>query len=423
MLLRNLVALAVGSDPLTYDLPLVRATHVLGLLVQATDLWVIGATAATAASIFALLYLTPLGRRLRAIADDPDLARSSGIRSGRALIFLWSMVGVVCAIAGILLGVKSVLQPGCFFGAGRASWAAARECAEMAGYAVAVLIQVCIYVLLTLSLNLQYGYTGLINFGLVAFYCIGAYASALMTIHGLGMPIAVVLSGMIGGAAAMPIGALTLRLRAEYLAIVTLGFAETVRLVAENEIWLTHGTDGLGGLPKPFAGIGSPLTGETLYLGVLLASIGAAVLVVRRMTNSPLGRLMRAIRDREVAVRALGKSPAQVKMTSLVMGGALAGVAGSLQALYVGYVSPDQFTGNVTFLCWMAMIIGGTGRIAGSVLGATLLLVFIEGSRFLRDALPWIGEVQMAHLRLATVGLGLILFIRYRPKGLLPEFS
>jgi branched-chain amino acid transport system permease protein len=290
----------------------------------------------------------------------------------------------------------------------------------MAGYLVSIGIQVCIYVLLTLALNLQYGTTGLINFGLVAFYCIGAYASAL-TSASIGMAGGLAASILLGAAAAIPIGALTLRLRAEYLAIVTLGFAETVRLIAVNEAWLTHGAGGLGGIEQPFAGLGTPLTGETAYLALLLMLVAVALLAVYRLVTSPLGRLMRAIRDREDAVRALGKAPSRVKLVALVSGGGLAGLAGALQAHYVGFISPDQFTANVTFLCWMAMIIGGTGRIAGSVAGVALLLSFTEGTRFLRDVVPVLSDVQMANLRLAVVGLALILFIRYRPQGLLPE--
>jgi branched-chain amino acid transport system permease protein len=288
----------------------------------------------------------------------------------------------------------------------------------MTGYLVSIGVQICIYLLLTLGLNLHYGFTGLINFGQVAFYCIGAYVSALVAGSGAGVAAGIAAGTIVAAIAALPIGAVTLRLRTEYLAIVTLGFAEAVHLVAVNEIWLTNGSAGLSGIERPFTGFATPLVGEAVYLGLLVGVNLLAINLIRHLVASPFGRLMQAVRDREDAVRALGKAPPLVKLKVLMVGAGLGGLAGALQAHYIGYVSPDQFVGDVTFLCWMAMIIGGTGRISGSIVGAVLLLGFVEGTRFLHDFVPVVSGVQIAHLRLAVVGFALILFLLYRPEGL-----
>lgn len=286
-------------------------------------------------------------------------------------------------------------------------------------YAVAILIQIAIYLLLVLGVNLHFGYTGLGNLGQVAFYCIGAYVSALIASSGIGMVAGSIL-GMAGAAAAaFVLGLVSLRLRAEFLAIVTLGFAETVRLIVLNETWLTRGSEGLAAW-QPFVG-GSPAQREYIYLALVAAIAVVAVLVVTRLAGSPFGRLMRAIRDNEESVQAIGKSPMGVKIRVLMIGAAMGGLAGSLQAHYIGYISPDQFSSDVTFLVWMAMLIGGAGRIAGSVLGVVILMVMFEGSRFLNGMIPFISDVQMAYIRMGLIGLLLILFARYKPAGLIAE--
>lgn len=286
-------------------------------------------------------------------------------------------------------------------------------------YIIAILIQISIYLLLVLGVNLHFGYTGLGNLGQVAFYCIEAYISALIAQSGVGMVAGAAL-GMAGAAvAAFFLGLVSLQLRAEFLAIVTLGFAETVRLIALNETWLTRGSEGMAAW-QPFV-TGSPAQREYVYL-VLVAVIAVlAILVVTRLTGSSFGRLMRAIRDSQESVQAIGKSPLSVKMKVLMIGAAMGGLAGSLQAHYIGYISPDQFSSDVTFLVWMAMLIGGSGRIAGSVLGVIILMVMFEGSRFLNGVIPFISDVQMAYIRMGLIGLLLILFARYKPAGLIAE--
>lgn len=289
----------------------------------------------------------------------------------------------------------------------------------MESYLVAVGIIALIYMLLTVGLNLQYGYTGLINFGHVAFFAIGAYASALLTLQGWPLAPAFVVGTVVAGLAAYPVGLLSLRLSDDYLAVVTLGFAETVRLVIQEEKWLTQGVQGLPGIPRIFQSLGVGGYAELATLLMLVACNGAAIALLVHLVRSPYGRLIQAIRDDEVAVQALGKDPARLKVQVFMLGAALAGLAGAFYAHFITYLSPDQFLPLVTFYVWIAVIIGGPGRTSGAVVGSLILMTFLEGSRFARDLIPGVSEVQMASVRLAIVGLALILFTIYLPQGIM----
>jgi branched-chain amino acid transport system permease protein len=289
----------------------------------------------------------------------------------------------------------------------------------MSAYLVAVGIVALIYMLLTVGLNLQYGYTGLINFGVVAFFAIGAYTSALLTLHGWWLVPAFVAAMVLGGIVAYPIGLLSLRLSDEYLAVVTLGFSEVVRIAIQQEEWLTKGVQGLPGIRRMFSFMGVGGYADVAILAVLAACNVAAIGLMLHLVRSPYGRLIQAIRDDEVAVETLGKDPRRLKVQVFMLGAGLAGLAGAFYAHFITYLSPDQFLPLVTFYVWIAMIIGGTGRTSGAVAGSLLLLVFLEGSRFARDFVPGVSEVQMASVRLALVGLALILFTLYRPQGIM----
>lgn len=289
----------------------------------------------------------------------------------------------------------------------------------MTAYLVAVCIVALIYMLLAIGLNLQYGYTGLINFGVVAFFAIGAYASALLTLAGWPLLPAFAVATLVAGVAAYPIGLLSLRLSDDYLAVVTLGFSEVVRLFIQQERWLTNGVQGLPGIPRLFESLGVGGPSDWATLAVLVLCNAAAVAIMMHLVRSPYGRLIQAIRDDEVAVAAIGKDPRRYKVQVFMLGAGLAGLAGAFHAHFITYLSPDQFLPLVTFYVWIAVIIGGTGRTAGAVAGSLILMLFLEGSRFARDWVPGVTEVQMSSVRLAMVGLALILFTLYRPQGLM----
>lgn len=286
----------------------------------------------------------------------------------------------------------------------------------MLAYLSAIGSMALIYALLALGLNLQFGLTRLVNFGVVAFFAIGAYTSGLLALNGWPLPLSFAAACLAAAVVALPIGLVSLRLRDDYLAIVTLGFAEAVRIMIQQESWLTQGVQGLPGLPRLFASQGS--SADTAILLTLLATVALASWWTFRLGRSPFGRLLRAIGDDETAVAALGKDPAWSKVKVFMLGAALAGLAGAFYAHFITFITPEQFIPLVTFYVWMGLIMGGAGTVRGAVFGSLLLIVVLEGSRFAKDWIPGVSEVAMASVRLAAVGLALILITLYRPEGL-----
>ena len=287
----------------------------------------------------------------------------------------------------------------------------------MVAYLSAIGIVALIYALLALGLNLQFGLTRLVNFGVVAFFALGAYTSGLLSLQGVPLAACFVAAALLSALLALPIGLLSLRLRDDYLAIVTLGFSEAVRITIQQEEWLTKGVQGLPGLPRLFAGWSSPAADLAIF--ALLAAVVALVVAgTVRLARSPFGRLLRAIGDDEAALSALGKDPAWFKVQIFMLGAALFGLAGAFYAHFITFITPDQFIPLVTFYVWMGLVMGGTGSVRGALLGSVLLMVFLEGSRFVKDWIPGVSEVGMASLRLAAVGLALILVTLYRPHGI-----
>lgn len=286
----------------------------------------------------------------------------------------------------------------------------------MTAYLMSIGIVVLIYALLTLGLNLQFGLTRLVNFGIVAFFAIGAYTSGLLSLKGVPLPLSFLAAMIVAALAALPIGLLSLRLREDYLAIVTLGFSEAIRITIQQEAWLTNGVQGLPGLPKAFASLGGNADVALFFTLVLVTALTAWGTL--RLTRSPLGRLLRAIGDDETALMALGKDPARFKVQIFMLGAALAGLGGAFYAHFITFITPEQFIPLVTFYVWMSLIMGGAGTVRGAIGGTALLMIFLEGSRFAKDLIPGVSEVHMASVRLAVVGLALILFTLYRPQGM-----
>lgn len=293
----------------------------------------------------------------------------------------------------------------------------------MASYLTTILIIMSIYVLLALALDLQFGFTGLINFGTAGFFGVGAYTTAILTLK-MGMPAWVTfpIAMIVAGLLAWPIGKVALKLRDDYLAIVTLGFSEIIRLVFVKEEWLTNGVQGISGVPRLWPEWGTRAS-EYFLLAALIIAIIMIVLLLKRITQSPYGRTIKAIRDDEVAVTALGKVPAVFKTQILIIGGAITGLAGAFYAHYITYVVPDQFLPIVSFYIWIAIIIGGVARLSGSIVGGILLALLLEGTRFLRGVIPGVSDTEMASVQLGVIGLLLILFMRWRPQGLFGQRS
>lgn len=292
----------------------------------------------------------------------------------------------------------------------------------MLDYVVAIATIVGVQALLTLGLSFHYGLTGLVNFGHVAFYALGAYSSALLTLAGVPALPAMAAGVVLAIAASLLVGTATLRLREDYFAILTLGFSELLRLLLINVRELTRGTLGIPGIPRPFQELGGG-SYHVFYMALVLAALALAYLLCEVLARSPLGRTLRAIRDDDQAAMALGKDVFAFRLTSLAWGASLAAVAGSLWAHYVTYVVPDQFTPEVTFYTWMAMVIGGAGSMRGAVWGTAILVVVLEGTRFVKDVVPMIDEPRLAALRQVAIGLGLIVLTVYtrRLGGLRPR--
>ncbi|OAE62281.1 ABC transporter permease [Achromobacter xylosoxidans] len=289
----------------------------------------------------------------------------------------------------------------------------------MESYLIAISIGILIYMLMALGLSLHYGFTGLVNFGHVGFFAIGSYTSALLALQGVPIPLAMVGATLLTALAAWPLGIVALRLGSDYLAIVTLGFSESVRMMLQSEEWLTRGMHGLPGIPRMYEGWIPAAQIDLAIMLTLLVVNGAVFWLVTRVVKSPFGRVIEAVRDNEVAVRALGKDPARFKTRSLMLGAGLAGLAGAFQAHYLTFLSPEQFVPLITFYIWIAIFVGGANRLLGVAWGTVIMVGFLEGSRFVRDFVGGISEVQMASVRIWVIGMALILIVLYRPQGIL----
>jgi len=343
------------------------------------------------------------------------------------------------------------------------------------------------YILLSFGLNVQWGYAGLINFSVAAFFGLGAYGTALLTATSspltggmdpiLGffpVPIVGILVGLgLAAVLAVVIGIPTLRLRADYLAIASLGLAEVVRLVMLNQRDWTNGSAGLRGIPGFFDGwpvlgtfpqtmpglrfqeleIGLPGVWTTRILGftlgesfwqqtmnVLLVAVFVAVtyLVLRRVHQSPWGRVLRTIRSDEDLAEALGKDTYSLKMQSFVLGSVIMALAGVFYAHLNLFVSPGDLNPINTFYVWIAVILGGSGSNRGAMFGGFVIIAIQEGTRFIGGALPESFPIDLpsflavvdstyttivdnfASTRLLAVGIIIILVMRYRPEGVLP---
>ena len=291
----------------------------------------------------------------------------------------------------------------------------------MLSYLIFVLTIGGIYALLALSLNLVWGGAGMVNLGLAGFFAVGGYASALAT--GAGVP---VLAGwgialVCGAAAGLLVTVATLRLRDDYLAIVTLGFAEVVRLVALNERWLTKGSDGIPGIAAPFKAQLGVAGFNLMYLALVAGIVVLVWLLLARLDRSPYGRALKAIREDQELARFAGKNVLRFKFEAFALSAALAGLAGALYAHFQSYISPDHFQPLITIYIFLAVTAGGIGRPAGAVLGGYAVVLFLESTRFIADIVPGLQPVQVAAVREMLIGLALLAVLHLRPQGLLPE--
>jgi branched-chain amino acid transport system permease protein len=306
---------------------------------------------------------------------------------------------------------------------------------------VRVLDFTLLYILLALGLNIVVGYAGLLDLGYIAFYAVGAYLYALLASPHFGVHLPFWALLPLGAATAAAFGVMlgtpTLRLRGDYLAIVTLGFGEIIRIFLNNlnaPINITNGPQGVN-MIDPIQ-IGSFLFNEThtvfgisfssshqyYYLFMLLTL--AVIFICLRLQDSRIGRAWVAIREDEVAAEAMGINTRNMKLLAFAMGATFGGVAGGLFAGFQGFISPESFNLMESIMIVCMIVLGGMGNIPGVILGAVLLTVLPEALRYLGDLQRAVlGEVIVdpADLRMLLFGIALILVMLYRPAGLLPS--
>jgi len=298
-----------------------------------------------------------------------------------------------------------------------------------------------LFVLLGLGLNIVVGYAGLLDLGYIAFFAVGAYSYALLASPQLGIhwPFLVVLplGAFVAATFGVLLGAPTLRLRGDYLAIVTLGFGEIIRICLNNlnrPVNITNGPQGItlvdpiqaGGiaLNHTYTFAGLTLAPVHSYYFVFLLSAAAAIFISLRLENSRIGRAWVAIREDEVAAASMGINTRNVKLLAFAMGATFGGVAGALFASFQGFISPESFTLIDSIMVLCMVVLGGMGNVGGVVLGAVLLTALPEALRYTaplqRD---WLGDVYIdpSSLRMLLFGLALVLMMLFRPAGLWPS--
>lgn len=289
---------------------------------------------------------------------------------------------------------------------------------------------VLIYVMLGLGLNIVVGLAGLLDLGYVGFYAVGAYGYALMAMYfDVGFWTGLLIAGLLAALFGFLLGFPVLRLRGDYLAIVTLGFGEIIRILLNNMTWLTNGPNGIGGIPKPtlfglefsrrasegmqsfheFVGISYSSEHRIIFLYLLaLLLVLITLFVINRLLRMPIGRAWEALREDEIACRALGINPTAVKLSAFTIGATFAGFAGCFFAARQGFISPESFTFIESAIILAIVVLGGMGSQVGVILAAIIMTILPEMAR------------EFDEYRMLLFGLMMVLMMIWRPQGLLP---
>ncbi len=316
------------------------------------------------------------------------------------------------------------------------------EVAGLLSYLAGFVIFAGIYSVFALGLNVHWGFTGLFNIGVAGFFALGAYTTALLTTRppdpalfedfkfggniaeiwflDLGFDLWFFLgigaAAAVCGVVALIIGCITLRLRDDYLAIATLGIAESLRLFFLNEKWVANGSKGLYRIPVFLGDWVSPKHYDYLYLVVVLIVLLAVFLLVERAVKSPWGRVLRAIREDETAAQAVGKDVFKFKLQAFILGAVIMGIGGALFAHHFRFLAPLTFDPLLaTFIIWAMLMVGGSGNNLGAILGAFVVWGIWSGTQFLP------GIFADPSLRLFMIGVLIVAVILLRPGGILGE--
>lgn len=285
------------------------------------------------------------------------------------------------------------------------------------------------------ALNLQFGVTGIVNFAFIVFQSVGAYTAAVLTLgpastigyeHYIGgmtlpFPLPMLAGAAAGGIVAVPIGLIGLRrLRSDYQAMIMLVVSLMATDLASSQTSLVNGSEGLFNIPQPLYDVLNldPLTYQWFYVGMMAVTCLVVYAVIRRVTNSPLGRLLRAVRDNPETATAIGKNVTASRMLVFVLGGSIAGLSGAFLASYISAWAPGSWLYPETFVYLAAIIVGGRGNNLGVMLGALIVPGFGEVTRFFPQmvnaqtaaAIEWIG-----------IGTFMVVFLWFWPRGIIPE--
>lgn len=285
-------------------------------------------------------------------------------------------------------------------------------------YLLHILILIGIYTILSVSLNLLVGYTGILSIAHAAFYGVGAYVVALMALKLqtpflLNLILAIIASGIFGAVVGIP----SLRLRDDYFVIATFAFQIITFSILNNLVDFTGGPLGLPGIPQPVI-FGYQVTTHIEFLILVLILGGFTFWISNRIVKSPFGRLLKAIREDEVFVRAAGRNVSEAKVKVFVIGASLASIAGVVYATYITYIDPTSFTVMESIFIISIVIIGGAANLKGSIVGAAVLVALPELLRFI--GLP---NAIAANIRQILYGALLVIFMLWRPQGFLGEYK
>jgi branched-chain amino acid transport system permease protein len=278
-------------------------------------------------------------------------------------------------------------------------------------YLIHLLILIGIYIILAISLQLAIGFTGLLNLGHIAFFGIGAYTSALLTLAGWPFWIAFLLAGLISALFGFLLAVSTHKLKGDYLALATMGFSFVVYAILLNWTELTGGPLGLPGIPKPsLFGFSFSSNISFLILTIIVAVI--SYLVIKKLTISPFGKVLESVRDDELASKTIGKNTFKSKATALAVSAFFAGIAGSLYAHYITFIDPSSFTIMQLIPVLLIVIVGGLASLEGTIVAAVILVLIPEMLRFVGFPSSVIGPARQI-----LYALILLLILIFKPKG------
>ncbi|MBU0636451.1 branched-chain amino acid ABC transporter permease [Candidatus Micrarchaeota archaeon] len=278
-------------------------------------------------------------------------------------------------------------------------------------YLIHLLILIGIYIILAISLQLAMGFTGLLNLGHIAFYAVGAYTSALLALSGYPFWFAFIAAGIMAMIFGLILSIPTNKLKGDYLALATLGFSFVIYAIALNWTDLTRGPLGLPGIPRPEIG-GFVFADNFSFLILTFAIVIVSYFIIKRIVESPFGKVLEATRDNELATRVLGKNTFKVKSFALGISAFFAGLAGSLYAHYITFIDPSSFTILQIIPLLAIVIIGGMASLRGTIIAAVILVLLPEPLRFIGFPSSLVGPARQF-----LYALILLLILIFRPKG------